>query len=79
MDSTPRVSGPYLDSYVSRNVMVIGQVVQLRGDQAIVDADGNVTANLNRVRFFPGASVFIIKATCRKAPCCRHPPKLTTW
>lgn len=51
MESTPRISCPYLDSYVGRNVMVVGKVVQLRGDQAIVDADGNVTAHLNRVRF----------------------------
>jgi hypothetical protein len=47
--STPRISGPYLDNYVGRNVMVVGKVVQLRGDQAIIDADGNVTAHLNRV------------------------------
>ncbi|KAJ9155964.1 hypothetical protein NKR19_g4238 [Coniochaeta hoffmannii] len=46
--STPRVSGPFLDNYVGRNVMVVGKVVQLRGDQAIIDADGNVTAHLNR-------------------------------
>jgi replication factor A3 len=49
--STPRICGPYLDSYVGRNVMVIGKVVQLRGDQATVDAEGNVTAHLNRVSF----------------------------
>lgn len=46
--STPRVSSPYLDSYVGRNVMIVGKVVQLRGDQAIIDADGNITAHLNR-------------------------------
>lgn len=34
--------------------MVVGKVSQLRGDQAIVDADGNITAHLNRVSFlFP--------------------------
>ncbi|OIW29560.1 replication factor A protein 3 [Coniochaeta ligniaria NRRL 30616] len=46
--STPRISGHYLDSYVGRNVMIVGKVVQLRGDTAIIDADGNVTAHLNR-------------------------------
>lgn len=51
--STPRVSGPYLDNYVGRNVMIVGKVVQLRGDQAIIDADGNVTAHLNRVSLPP--------------------------
>ncbi|KAK7749472.1 hypothetical protein SLS53_000046 [Cytospora paraplurivora] len=45
---TPRITAPYLDSYQGRNVMVIGRVVQLRGDQAIVDADGTITTHLNR-------------------------------
>lgn len=47
--STPRISSSYLDSYVGRNVMIVGKVIQLRGDQAIVDADGHITAHLNRV------------------------------
>lgn len=47
--STPRVNCGLLDSYVGRNVMVVGRVQQLRGDVALIDADGNVTANLNRV------------------------------
>ncbi|KUI71055.1 Replication factor A protein 3 [Cytospora mali] len=45
---TPRITAPYLDSYRGRNVMIIGRVVQLRGDQATVEADGNITAHLNR-------------------------------
>lgn len=48
---TPRVSCPYLNSYVNRNVLIVGKVVQLRGESAIVDADGHVTVNLNRVRY----------------------------
>lgn len=47
--STPRINSQYLDNYVGRNVMIVGKVVQLRGDTAIIDADGNVTAHLNRV------------------------------
>ncbi|KAB5563129.1 hypothetical protein GE09DRAFT_1219705 [Coniochaeta sp. 2T2.1] len=47
--ATPRVTSQYLDNYVGRNVMVVGKVVQLRGDTAVVDADGNVTAHLNRM------------------------------
>ena len=47
--STPRVTAPYLESCIGRNVIVVGRVTQLRGDTAIVDADGQVTANLNRV------------------------------
>ncbi|CAK7264736.1 hypothetical protein SEPCBS57363_001231 [Sporothrix epigloea] len=45
---TPRVSCSYLNSYINQNVLVVGKVVQLRGDSAIVDADGHITVNLNR-------------------------------
>ncbi|EON97600.1 putative dna replication factor a subunit ssb3 protein [Phaeoacremonium minimum UCRPA7] len=45
--ATPRITCPYLDSYVGRNVMLVGKVTQLRGDSATLDADGNVTALLN--------------------------------
>ncbi|KLU92728.1 hypothetical protein MAPG_11630 [Magnaporthiopsis poae ATCC 64411] len=45
--STPRVNCGLLNAYVGRNVMVIGKV-QLRGDVALIDADGNITAALNR-------------------------------
>ncbi|KAI0021903.1 replication factor A protein 3-domain-containing protein [Xylariomycetidae sp. FL0641] len=46
--STPRISATMLQSYVSQNVIIVGKVVQLRGETAIVDADGQVTAHLNR-------------------------------
>lgn len=48
--STPRITAPYLDSYQGRNVIVVGRVVQLRGETALIDSDGNITAHLNRVR-----------------------------
>lgn len=51
--STPRITAQYLDNYVGRNVMLIGKVLQLRGDSAVLDADGNVTAILNRVGLLP--------------------------
>ena len=51
--STPRITCAYLDSYVGKNVIVVGKVVQLRGDEAIIDADGNITAHLHRVSFHP--------------------------
>ncbi|KAK0728268.1 replication factor A protein 3 [Lasiosphaeria miniovina] len=46
--STARVICSYLDSYVGKNVIVVGKVVQIRGDEAVIDADGNITAHLNR-------------------------------
>ncbi|ERS99308.1 replication factor A3 [Sporothrix schenckii 1099-18] len=45
---TPRVSCSYLNSYVNHNVLIVGKVVQLRGESAILDADGHITVNLNR-------------------------------
>lgn len=47
--SAPRATAPYLDSLVGRNVTIIGKVAQLRGELAVIDADGNINANLNRV------------------------------
>ncbi|KAK1760751.1 replication factor A protein 3 [Echria macrotheca] len=46
--STPRITSAYLNSYVNKNVIVVGKVIQLRGDEALIDADGSVTAHLNR-------------------------------
>ncbi|KAL6849062.1 hypothetical protein ACO1O0_008592 [Amphichorda felina] len=46
--STPRITAPYLDSFVGRLVLLVGKVTQLRGDQATLDSDGTVTVILNR-------------------------------
>ncbi|OTB07789.1 hypothetical protein M426DRAFT_8388 [Hypoxylon sp. CI-4A] len=46
--STPRISAALMDSFVGRNVIIVGKVVQLRGDTAFLEADGQVQANLNR-------------------------------
>ncbi|KAI2621694.1 replication factor A protein 3-domain-containing protein [Hypoxylon sp. NC1633] len=46
--STPRISAALVDSFVGHNVMIVGKVVQLRGDTAFLEADGQVQANLNR-------------------------------
>lgn len=49
--STPRVSGRYIDSYINRTVMVVGKVIQLRGSEALIEADGQININLNPVCF----------------------------
>ncbi|KAM7195986.1 replication factor A protein 3 [Rhypophila sp. PSN 637] len=59
--STPRVTCAYLNMYVGRNVMIVGKVNQLRGEEAIIDADGNITIHLNRdSHLTPGNGVQII-------------------
>ncbi|KAI0381822.1 hypothetical protein F5Y04DRAFT_280470 [Hypomontagnella monticulosa] len=46
--STPRISAALMDSYVGQNVIIVGKVLQLRGEVAFLEADGQVQANLNR-------------------------------
>ncbi|KAH8888694.1 replication factor A protein 3 [Thozetella sp. PMI_491] len=46
--STPRITADYLQSYVGKNVMIVGKVAQLRGEEAVIDAGGNITVHLNR-------------------------------
>lgn len=46
---TPRITAQYLDSFVNRNVLLVGKVTELRGDQATIDCEGTVTLILNRV------------------------------
>ena len=46
--STPRITSPYLDSFTNRTIRLTGRVLQIRGEQAIIDSDGNVTAHLSR-------------------------------
>ncbi len=47
---TPRLTAPYLSHFPSQTVRLIGKVVQLRGETAVVDAGGEINVLLNRVR-----------------------------
>ena len=47
---TPRVLQPHLSQFQHRIVRVLGKVVQLRGENAIIDAGGQIDVVLNRVR-----------------------------
>jgi hypothetical protein len=47
---TPRVLAPHLSNFQHRIVRILGKVVQLRGETAVIDAGGNVDVVLNRVR-----------------------------
>jgi replication factor A3 len=50
---TPRILAPHLQNFQHRIVRMLGKVVQLRGDTAVIDAGGNVDVILNRVRSAP--------------------------
>ncbi|KAK7751686.1 hypothetical protein SLS62_006347 [Diatrype stigma] len=59
--STPRISGRIIDGFVGRNVMIVGKVLQLRGDSAIIESEGQITAMLNRdTHLAPGNGAQII-------------------
>jgi hypothetical protein len=47
---TPRILAPHLQQFQHKLVRMLGKVVQLRGDTAVIDAGGNVDVLLNRVR-----------------------------
>ncbi|EMC97970.1 hypothetical protein BAUCODRAFT_31981 [Baudoinia panamericana UAMH 10762] len=47
-ESTPRVTAPYLEQFSHQNVRILGKVRQLRGEQATIDAGGNINVHLNR-------------------------------
>lgn len=53
---TPRILAPHLSNFQHRIVRVLGKVVQLRGEQAIIDAGGQIDVILNRVSNDPVAS-----------------------
>lgn len=38
----------YLNEYIGKNVMIVGKVIQLRGDTATLDSEGQVQIQLNR-------------------------------
>lgn len=61
--TTPRITSPYLNSFTSRTVRMVGKVTQLRGDEATIESDGAVTVILNRVcsisRLFPPLDLYI--------------------
>ncbi|KAK3059086.1 hypothetical protein LTR09_000652 [Extremus antarcticus] len=47
-EATPRITAPYLESFSHQNVRILGKVRQLRGEQATVDAGGQIIVHLNR-------------------------------
>jgi len=50
LEQTPRILAPHLQAFQHKLVRMLGKVLQLRGDTAVIDAGGNVDVILNRVR-----------------------------
>ncbi|PSN66495.1 ssDNA binding protein-like protein Ssb3 [Corynespora cassiicola Philippines] len=45
---TPRVLASHLEQFRHRIVRVLGKVVQLKGESAVIDAGGHIDVQLNR-------------------------------
>jgi hypothetical protein len=48
-EATPRITAPYLEQFSHQTVRILGKVRQLRGEQATIDAGGQISVFLNRV------------------------------
>jgi hypothetical protein len=48
-EQAPRINSQYLDAFTGQTVTITGKVSQIRGETAIIDANGDVTVLLNRV------------------------------
>ena len=59
-EATPRINAQYLEQFSHQTVRILGKVRQLRGEQATVDAGGDIQVHLNRVRvaFVKAASLY---------------------
>jgi hypothetical protein len=51
-EATPRITAPYLEQFSHQTVRILGKVRQLRGEQATIDAGGQISVFLNRVCSF---------------------------
>ncbi|MCJ1269243.1 hypothetical protein MMC22_009133 [Lobaria immixta] len=47
-DATPRINAKYLDAFANKTVRVLGKVVSLRGETAMLEANGSIVVHLNR-------------------------------
>ncbi|KAI4726263.1 hypothetical protein E4T49_06042 [Aureobasidium sp. EXF-10728] len=55
-EQTPRINASYLENFTHRTVRILGKVTQLRGEEATIDAGGQINVHLNRVCYGPSIS-----------------------
>ncbi|KAI4741647.1 hypothetical protein E4T50_07945 [Aureobasidium sp. EXF-12298] len=49
-EQTPRINASYLEQFTHRTVRILGKVTQLRGEEATIDAGGQINVHLNRIQ-----------------------------
>jgi len=65
-EATPRITAPYLEQFSHQTVRILGKVRQLRGEQATIDAGGQISVFLNRVCLLLDHMPFLAKNEKRK-------------
>ncbi|KAF2758857.1 ssDNA binding protein-like protein Ssb3 [Pseudovirgaria hyperparasitica] len=45
-EATPRITAPYLESFSGKVVRITGKVIQLRGENATIDAGGHISISV---------------------------------
>jgi replication factor A3 len=55
-EQCPRINSQYLDAFTGQTVRITGKVSQIRGETAVIDANGEITVLLNRVRAAPSVT-----------------------
>nr|POF14052.1 replication factor a protein 3 [Quercus suber] len=48
-DVTPRITAPYLQQFSHQTVRILGKVKQVRGEEATIDAGGQIALYLSRL------------------------------
>lgn len=51
MESTPRINASLLQKFENQTVILVGKVLQVRGDNAVVDSNGTVNVQLGPVSY----------------------------
>jgi len=60
-EQCPRINSQYLDAFTGQTVRITGKVSQIRGETAVIDANGEITVLLNRESHLrPGTAVEIV-------------------
>jgi len=71
-EQTPRINASYLEQFTHRTVRILGKVTQLRGEEATIDAGGQINVHLNRVCFDCFSSISYILLAVSIACCTLH-------
>ncbi|RPA79779.1 replication factor A protein 3 [Ascobolus immersus RN42] len=47
MEATPRINASFLQQFENQTVIIVGKCIQVRGENALVEAGGNINVHLS--------------------------------